>query len=120
MNTLFSKKMRILIDIGHPAHVHYFKNFIWIMQQKGHEFCITARNKEVAFVLLKKYGFNFYKRGQGAKSIPGKIFYLIKADYVIYKIAKNFQTRYIAKFCKSYLATRFCLLRNRILHLERY
>ena len=49
--------MRILIDIGHPAHVHYFKNFIWQMQKKGHEFMITARDKEVALNLLDKYGF---------------------------------------------------------------
>jgi predicted glycosyltransferase len=26
--------MRILIDINHPAHVHYFRNFIKIMVKK--------------------------------------------------------------------------------------
>ena len=68
--------MKILIDIGHPAHVHYFKNFIWIMQKNGHEFCITARNKEVALELLDNYGLNYIERGKGANSILGKILYL--------------------------------------------
>ncbi|MFW5804449.1 MAG: DUF354 domain-containing protein, partial [bacterium] len=35
--------MKILIDIGHPAHVHYFKNFITKMSQKGHSFIVIAR-----------------------------------------------------------------------------
>jgi predicted glycosyltransferase len=38
--------MNILIDIGHPAHVHLFKNFAWIMQKKGHKTLFTAREKE--------------------------------------------------------------------------
>jgi len=27
--------MKILIDIGHPAHVHYFRNFIKMMESNG-------------------------------------------------------------------------------------
>ena len=44
--------MRIFIDIGHPAHVHYFKNFIWKMEEKGHTIFISARDKEVSFTSL--------------------------------------------------------------------
>jgi hypothetical protein len=29
--------MNILVDIGHPAHMHFFKNFLWDMQKKGHD-----------------------------------------------------------------------------------
>ena len=25
---------KILVDIGHPAHVHFFKNFIWEMEKE--------------------------------------------------------------------------------------
>ena len=46
--------MKILIDINHPAHVHYFKNFIKIMEQKGHKFLIISRDKEIEHYLLKK------------------------------------------------------------------
>jgi len=29
--------MRIVVDINHPAQVHYFKNFIWEMGKKEKE-----------------------------------------------------------------------------------
>jgi len=38
--------MRILIDILHPAHVHFFRNFYEVMTDRGHELCIKARDKE--------------------------------------------------------------------------
>ena len=42
------KELKIFVDIGHPAHVHYFRNFIKLMQDKGHEFFVSARDKEVS------------------------------------------------------------------------
>ena len=51
--------MRIIIDIAHPAHVHFFKNFIWLMREKGHEIIITAGDKEVTLRLLKEYGLDY-------------------------------------------------------------
>lgn len=47
--------MRILIDIGHPAHVHLFKNIIRLMENKGHQVKVTARDKDVAIDLLEAY-----------------------------------------------------------------
>ena len=45
--------MKILIDIGHPAHVHYFKNLIKIMSNSSKaEFLVTSRDKEMAHYLL--------------------------------------------------------------------
>ena len=48
--------MKVLIDIGHPGHVHFFKNLIWILEKKGHEVLVTARGKEVTVDLLRAYG----------------------------------------------------------------
>ena len=42
----------------HPAHVHFFKNFIKIMVKKNHEIYVTSRDKEVTNFLLKKYKIN--------------------------------------------------------------
>ena len=47
--------MKILIDIGHPAHIHYFKNFIFKSIKAGNEIKIVARDKEVTIDLLKSY-----------------------------------------------------------------
>ena len=72
--------MRIFIDIGHPAHVHYFKNFIAAMEKDGHRFRVSARDKEVIHFLLKKYNIAYFNRGKGANSIVGKFAYLFYAN----------------------------------------
>ena len=79
--------MKILIDIGHPAHVHYFKHFIWIMRDKGHTIDITSRNKEVAFSLLEYYKFPYFNRGKGRNGLIGKFIYILEADFFLLKNA---------------------------------
>ncbi|MFC1733065.1 DUF354 domain-containing protein [candidate division KSB1 bacterium] len=96
--------MKILIDIGHPAHVHYFKNFIRIMNEKGHSCFITARNKEIAFQLLKKYKIPYRSRGKGGGSVFGKILYLPKAVFIIYKWAIIFKPDLFLSFASTYAA----------------
>ena len=44
--------MKILIDINHPAHVHFFRIPISMLSSLGHDVLITSRNKEVAVPLL--------------------------------------------------------------------
>jgi predicted glycosyltransferase len=50
--------MKILIDINHPAHVHYFKGFIRIMQNKGHEIIVINRNSKIINELLNRYNID--------------------------------------------------------------
>jgi uncharacterized protein len=72
--------MKILIDIGHPAHVHLFKHFAWIMQEKGHEIFFTCREKEFEIDLLEHYGFNYTLFGKKYISIFGKLWGLFEYD----------------------------------------
>jgi predicted glycosyltransferase len=51
--------MRILIDILHPAHVHFFRNFHAEMTERGHELFITARQKDRSLDLLDRYGLPY-------------------------------------------------------------
>lgn len=83
--------MRILIDIGHPAHIHYFRNLIEIMESNGHSFIITARNRKYVPELLDHYGLDYYLRGKGSNNILGKLLNIPITDYEIYKVAKNFK-----------------------------
>lgn len=72
--------MRIMIDIGHPAHVHLFKYFALIMQKKGHEILFTCREKEYEINLLETYAFKYKSFGKKYSSIIGKIWGLIIFD----------------------------------------
>ena len=96
--------MKILIDIGHPAHVHYFKNFIWNMKKRGHEFVISARDKEVTHQLLKAYKIYFHSRGSGGKGLFNKMIYFFEGDYKIYKLVKVFKPNLLLSFASPYLA----------------
>lgn len=82
--------MRILVDIGHPAHVHFFKHFVWNMQEKGHEIMICATDKEVALKLLDAYGFKYICINKSRKNPIAKIADLVKADYRLWRIARKF------------------------------
>lgn len=72
--------MKILIDIGHPAHVHLFKHFAWEMQKNGHQIFFTCREKEFEIYLLEKYGFKYKSFGKKYSSKFGKIWGLIEFD----------------------------------------
>jgi predicted glycosyltransferase len=96
--------MRIFIDIGHPAHVHYFRNFIKIMERNGHKFCISARDKEITHSLFDYYQIQYTSKGRGRKSLLGKLFYLLKANYIIFKLARRFKPDICLSFGSPYLA----------------
>lgn len=96
--------MRILIDIGHPAHVHYFRNFLKIMEGKGHEFCVSARDKDVTQSLLNHYEIKYASKGKGRKGFIGKIFFLIKANSLLFKLANKFKPDLFLSFGSPYAA----------------
>lgn len=72
--------MKILIDIGHPAHVHLFKNFAQEMIKNGNEVLFTCREKEFEIFLLNKYGFCFSSFGKKYKTNVTKLYGLVKFD----------------------------------------
>ncbi len=82
--------MKILIDLNHPAQVHFFKNFIFEMKKRGHKVLVTAYNKEVAFKLLKFYKIEFVDMGKYNKTFFGKIIDLVRKDWKLFFIVKNF------------------------------
>lgn len=96
--------MNILIDIGHPAHVHYFRNFIKIFESKGHNFIISSREKECTFELLDNYNIKYFSRGKGGESFIGKIIYLFYANWVIYKLARTFKPDLFLSMASPYAA----------------
>ena len=83
-----NNKMRILVDIGHPAHVHFYRNFISRINS-GNEVYVTARDKEVTFSLLNNYGISYLSRGGGGRTLFEKFTYLFKAVRFILSIVRK-------------------------------
>ncbi len=71
--------MRILVDIGHPAHVHYFKNFIHVMKAHNHKILVLARDRGPIKQLLDSEDIQYVCRGKGGKSLWRKALYSVKA-----------------------------------------
>jgi uncharacterized protein len=94
--------MKILIDINHPAHVHYFRNFYKIIQSKGHEVLFVARDKEISHRLLSLYDISYINRGKGKDGKIGKFLYLILADYKLLKISLKFKPDVFINFLHPY------------------
>ncbi|ABE52898.1 DUF354 domain-containing protein [Methanococcoides burtonii] len=82
--------MKVLIDIGHPAHVHFFKNIILGLEKNGHEVLVTSRDKDVAIDLLDAYNIPYIPVGKIGSGKFDLIKEWIKRDYDILKIAKKF------------------------------
>lgn len=83
--------MKVLIDIGHPGHVHLFRCFARQLINEGWEILFTCRDKEYEKKLLESYNFNYVNLGKHKGNLLGKIFGLFKFDYKLYKIAKKFK-----------------------------
>jgi len=83
--------MRVLIDIGHPAHVHLFKNLAWRLQENGHIVLFTCRDREHVIHLLKTYGFTFKNFGKHYITLKGKLYGLVKNELQTLKAAQNFK-----------------------------
>ncbi len=77
--------MKYLFDIGHPAHVHLFKNTIKYLLDDGHVVKICAHNKEVTFSLLDYNSFEYSSRPGSKKGLIKKtVFFFI----IIYRLLR--------------------------------
>lgn len=83
--------MKIIIDIGHPAHVHLFKNAIWELEKRGHEIVITTRNTEIILNLLNTYGFEYIILYKPGKNLFGLAVELIMRDYKFFNLARQYK-----------------------------
>lgn len=50
------ERLRIALDITHPAHFHFFKNAIAEWQAAGHDVLILSRDKDLTLALLDETG----------------------------------------------------------------
>lgn len=81
--------MRILIDIGHPAHVHLFRNLYKSLIDDGHFVIVTTRDIPIAKKLLFLYDIPFVSLGKKADGLLGKFFDLLNFGFQIFRLVKR-------------------------------
>ena len=61
--------MKIVVNMGHPAHVHFFKNFIWKMERNGHEYWYVKVSKTIVIATILKLLFHWqYKHCEAGRT----------------------------------------------------
>lgn len=83
--------MKILIDIGHPASVHFFSQMTLELINKGHDVLFTTREKDVSLDLLNYYKFNYVSFGKTPRSFFLKVLNIFVYSYKILKISIRFK-----------------------------
>lgn len=96
--------MKILFDLGHPAHVHYFKNLIRYLEENGHHCLLLARDKEVTAVLLRELNFSFTNKGAGGTGIIDRIEYMAHSLALIHSTIKHTKPDICVSHASPYLA----------------
>jgi predicted glycosyltransferase len=110
--------MKLLIDIGHPAHVHLFKNVAWEMQKNGHDILFTCREKDVVRNLLDHYKFRYVTLGKHRSGALSKFTGLIKFNLILLRIAIKFKPDIFLSHGSFYAAQVATLLRKPHISLE--
>lgn len=82
---------RILIEIGHPAHVHHFKHLYWDLGKQGWTGLFVTKDKECAIDLLKAYNLPYRVLGVNKKGIARKILSLPQFSLKMIGIARGFK-----------------------------
>ena len=110
--------MRIIFDIGHPAHVHLFKHLARLLIANGAEVLFTARDKEFELDLLEAEGFPYVSFGKHYRSLPGKLWGLVKFDVQMFLTSLKFKPDLFISHGSPYAAHAAFLLGAKNLAIE--
>ena len=83
--------MRVLIDVTHPAHVHFFRHAINRLQSAGDEVFITSREKDITQGLLDEFDMPHQPLGHARKGVTGKMIELVQRSREIHSVVKQFR-----------------------------
>ena len=81
--------MKILIDIGHPAHVHLFRNLYAELKTNGHRFFVAVKDIKSAKYLLDHYGMKYSDLGSKMDSLIGKGIQQLKYDWLLFNLVRK-------------------------------
>jgi predicted glycosyltransferase len=85
------RAMRIVVEVTHPAHVHFFRNAIAIWKDRGHQVAVTAREKDITIALLKNYNIDFEAISRVGGSKLGLLAEMVNRDYKLWRFCRKFK-----------------------------
>jgi len=83
--------MRILVEMTHPAHVHFFRHAIAELQKCGHKIAVTARDKDVTIQLLNHYGIPFTQLSKMGRTKTSLFSEMLVRDARLFRFCRRFK-----------------------------
>jgi uncharacterized protein len=96
--------MRILIDITHPAHLHFFRNAATLLKNQGHEVRLTGRDKDILGELAEQYGLEIEKFGRFKPGMLNLFLELVYRWWRLYRIARKWKPDVMLSVAGTYTA----------------
>ncbi len=96
--------MNILFVVGHPAHVHLFRNPIAELKARGHQIQVAAVAKETTLSLLTAYGLEHVVVGQNFPNMGRKLLDIPRKDYRLLRLLKEGGTDLVVSTGSPYAA----------------
>jgi predicted glycosyltransferase len=81
--------MRVLFDVGHPAHVHLFKNTFKQLIEDGHKVYLTTKNNPSIISLLEENDLNYKISGKSKNNLFFKGVDIFKQIWITYFFCLN-------------------------------
>ena len=88
--------MRYLIDICHPAHVHFFRHPVEILRDRGHDVLLTSRDKEVTVSLLQRLGWEHRQLSTAAGGSLGLASELAHRNRALLRVVREYRPTCLA------------------------
>jgi predicted glycosyltransferase len=84
--------LKVLIDISHPAHVHFYRHLRQRLIDAGAEVLVLARRKDVTLELLDAFEIPYLTSGgSGHRSWAGQLRELISRDAFLFRHGRSFR-----------------------------
>jgi len=105
--------MRILIDITHPAHVHFFKNAIAEFARRGNTVRIASRRKDICTQLLDLIGLEHTPLSSAPreKNLAAFASEMAVHCYRLYRLSRAFRPDLLLQIAGTFIAPVGRLLR---------
>lgn len=106
--------MRILIDISHPAHVHFFRNAIGRFRDRGAVVKVVSRDKDMTLALLDAYGIEHecLSRAPETKNLAGFAAEMLTHCGRLYRVGRAFHPDVLLQIAGTFIAPVGKLLRR--------
>lgn len=83
--------MRYLIDLQHPAHLHFFRNVAATLKNEGHEVLFTGRDKDILLTLAGEYGLEIQVLSKARKDLIYMVLEVLQHQFALMRIIRSFK-----------------------------